>query len=156
MNNSIEDMLDYTGGISPRPLNSIQKAIKKCISPLDDGVTYVGVLVRVESFETKKGIPVLSYIYDVNGIEVSDMYFFSTYAIQNSVDRLMKTLEKFGFELNLQTANEGVESLAYFTRYLVGSEVKLVQTTRVTEKDSYPNYEIVSVTKKVTRKSKIF
>ena len=145
------DKLIYNEGINPKPLNLIQKAIKKNKEPLKDGITYDGVLVRVESFETKKGVPTLSYVYDVNGVEVSDMYYFSIYSIQGSIDRLIETLKKFDFDINLQTANEGVESLAYFTKYLVGSKVKLIQTTRETEKGSYPNYKISEVTKLVSK-----
>lgn len=143
MDEVLDQMIE--SNIQPKPLNLFQKAIKKNKEQLKDGVPYEAELVRVESYETKKGVPVLSYVYDINGVEVTDNYFFSEFSMQMSIDRLMSTLKKFNFELNIMTADDGVESIRYNTKYLIGSKVKLVQNTRRTEKKDFYNYEVVEV-----------
>ena len=140
--------------VQPKPLNLFQKAIKNSKEPLKDGVTYKATLIRVEDYETKKGIPVLSYVYDVNGVEASDNYFFSQISMQKSMNRLIETLEKFNFELNVQQAVDGLETIRYFTEALIGSVVEIVQETRTEGNKSYSNCYVVAVKKIENRDSR--
>lgn len=130
-------------------LNPIQQAIKQLKNPIKDGVVYDGILVDIDTLVIK-GVPTLCYKYSVNGYEVSDMYFFSENSTRYSIERLTKTLEKFGFELKVETAVNGIESIMDYTKYLVGSEVRLTQKTRNDGNKDYFNYEIVEVVKKST------
>lgn len=130
-------------------LNPIQQVISELKNPIRDGVEYDAVLVCVDTLVIK-GIPVLCYKYSVNDYEVSDMYFFSDNSTRLSVKRLTRTLKKFGFELKVETAVNGIESIMDYTKHLIGSKVKLIQKTRNDGKEDYFNYEIVEVVKKST------
>lgn len=128
-------------------LNYIQQAIKMVNEPLQDDVVYNGILTDIDTTFIN-GNPVLRYIYIVNQYEVSDVYFFSTKSTMYSVKRLSENLAKFGFELKVETAFNGLESIVAYTKHLIGSEVKIIQNTRNDGNKDYFNYEIVEVTKK--------
>lgn len=148
MEEFVENDFDFDEESKPQELNYIQKAILNCNEELEDGVEYDATLVRVEASTLGSDIPVVNYIYEVNNIEVTDTYFFSEKAIKLSISRLKDTLQKFGYSLRVEDAIDGTTTIANSTRCLVGTEVKIIQSTRTSGEKSYKNYNVVSVTMK--------
>ncbi len=128
----------------PTELNYIQKAFLTCDIELEDDVLYDGELLEVKDGEIT-GMPIVSYVYGVNGIEVKDTYFLSQNAIKLNISRLKETLQKFGYSLGIEDLVDGAKSIAKSTKCLVGTKVTLKQTSRISKDRTFKNIEVVSV-----------
>lgn len=131
----------------PTELNYIQMAFLTCDKELEDGVLYDAELLEVRDSEIGTDMPIVNYVYSVNGIEVMDTYFLSKNAIRLNISRLKETLQKFDYSLGIEDLVDGAKSIAKSTKCLVGSKVKIKQSTRLSkDKDkTFKNIEVVSV-----------
>lgn len=128
-------------------LTDFQKAILYCDFEIEDNVLYDARLVEIKKSVIKDNLPVLNFIYEINGVNISDSYFFSRESTIVNMKRLKKTLTKFNYFIDVN-ANKELDNLINALQCLVNSLVKIKQFTREVDERNYKNYEIVSVTRR--------